>query len=158
MTPIQLFYFRFYYHQASFFHLEVLQQSKVSTYVVLVEKSGFPDVPSYYHYDPERWDTESVKRYLTPRHKGPISDQGSDAFNQFKQLTSVSLAECKDYVLKTIDVGGPQINHSYFGVPQYLIALRNFEAVENLDSARVEMLDLEKVRALYTEEKFNELE
>lgn len=54
MTPVEMFYYRFHRFQASFFHLEVLQQQRVELHAVLIEKTDFPDAQCYFEHESER--------------------------------------------------------------------------------------------------------
>ena len=51
LTPLALFHLRFYHYHAAFFPLEMLLQSRVKTFLVLVDRSSFPDATTYSHFE-----------------------------------------------------------------------------------------------------------
>jgi hypothetical protein len=63
---------------------------------------------------------------------------------------------CKEYQTKSFE-SGSQINHNFFSVPVSLVALPQFEMIEDIEISKSNSgyFDPERARAIYTETGFD---
>eukprot|EP00347_Sterkiella_histriomuscorum_P020695 403336831 len=148
LTPIELFYLRFYFHPATQFPLEILLQQKVMNYIFLVENED--NLPEDQKQSVDDVKAQQLKKdqtspFLKPRYDAFYQNQASIHYQVNQNIT---IKYCKILQEKEVDVG--PIHYNYFNVPNFLMLCTQTEILESLENYK-SSIPVERFIKYYTD-------
>mmetsp|Transcript_39987 Transcript_39987/g.38526 ORF Transcript_39987/g.38526 Transcript_39987/m.38526 type:complete len:145 (-) Transcript_39987:443-877(-) len=135
---MKLFYLKFLEVSANFFPLEVLNQGKVSSLLILIDKTQF-NPKQIHELNNEEKKHNIAQDYLT-KDSFPVFPlyykfkHFVDPYAHYRQV-NVPVRKARDIYDKEYDCGCI-LHHTYFTMPYHVMMVQNYEILENMSELK----------------------